>query len=371
MSKARSKVREAYFNATTFTRPDSSGIRGKGANMKTFSLGSDEYPYDKARLWGEPTQYGKHTAGDHAGSRQNVPIPKNLDGQDDRWTDDITDIDEQTGDDGWMSATPMRGNIIDNPAGYSKFNGEPKQFYDPEEEMDEALGSPSNIAKASSGGSQNSGGRLQPGAGGSWSSRPKGDGWDNVIDDEELEKAGKFRQTEYNYGLPFTGDIIKGRTRTTDTPDEEIPEPKPTATIRFGMTPGRTTQQARHKPGMTTRENRHRNLVEAFLSLKSIPQASKCDTASLYNVDLGFTLDNFQNASDQARGTLDSYDETDVIRFLMGADPDYFMKSLGSIGKDNLINIYDKWTSSVLEKDKESIEKMAERISSAIASMRK
>jgi len=369
-----SKVREAYYSATAYTRPDSSGIRGKGANMKAFSLGSNEYPYDKARLWGEPSEYGKHSAGDHGGSRSNVPVPRYLDGQDDRWIDDVTDVDvdEQAEDDGWMSATPMRGNIVDNPAGHSKFDGIEDEYYaDGEDEIDEAAGSPSNIAKAGSGGSQNTGGRLQPGSGGSWSGRPKGDGWDNIMPDDELEKAGSFRQDEYNYGLPFTSNIVKGKTRTTDTPEEEIPTPKSTTMIRFGMTPGQNTKQARHSPGMSTRENIHRELVEAFVSLKSIPQASKCDTTSIHNIDLGFILKSFQDVSGQARDALNSFDEADVIKFLIGADPDYFMKSLGSIGKDKLINIYDEWISGVLEKDKDAIEKMAERILTSVATMRK
>jgi hypothetical protein len=225
-----------------------------------------------------------------------------------------------------------------------------------------------------------------PGTSGGWSNRPSGDQWDNEMDDDELSLAG--RTDEYNYGLPFASKIDKRVSinphdseednlvpvtfhipddKDTETEDDPIRDfIKMTAPSKFVMSPGHARKYSRHQPGMTWKESVREKMIEAFISLKDTPYGKKEKSHSMHDVDLDFIRDRFNKASVHGMKHIQSCDEPDLVRFLIQIEPDHFMKSLGSVGKDKLMNIYDEWISEVLDSDSGRIDKMAERITKAI-----
>ena len=369
-----SLVREAYYRllredqssytGLAFFRPDTSGIRGKGVNRKAYQAGDDEFPYGETEPnWGEPWAYSRDSAG-HGPSRQPVPVPRNVSNDDDRWDN----VDEM-GVDGWTSGTPPQGNIVDDPEGESKFglDDEEEMRMEGLEEMErrlEALGVPFNSAKGGQGtGGMHTGGRVMPGTSDQWSVRPKGGHWDNHVPDEELEdKIG-----EYNYGLPFQGDITRrSYTPKAGSEEEEVPVPRPMKGPAKFSPIGHSRKYHRHQPGLTWKESFHRNMVEAFVSLKDTPSAEKQCSHSVHDVDLDLAKHMFRTARGEARKKIDSVDEPELVRFLIQIGPDHFLKSLGEIGKEKLIDIYERWANDVLGGDGASIERTTERIMRAI-----
>jgi len=371
---------QAGYTGLAFFRPDTSGIRGKGVDRKAYQSGDDEFPYGDAEPnWGEPWAYSRDSAG-HGTSHAPVPVPKKISDDDPRWAD--KNVDEM-GTDGWLSGTPPQGNIVDDPGRTgSKFGIPNEEEYPPKEESRmegleemerrlEALGVPFNSAKGGQGtGGQHTGGRVMPGTSGQWSSRPKGGQWDTEMSDDELDRAGDI--DEFNYGLPFQGDITNRHQTTARDDDEEnqIPEPRPMkGPSRFAVV-GLATKHSRHLPGMTWKECTHRGLVEAFVSLKSIPQSEKQCSHSVDDVDLDFSKDSFRRARGAARQRFDTMDEPELVRYLIQIEPNHFLKSIGEIGKDRLIDIYEQWADDVLESDGGSMERMAERIMKAVGAER-
>jgi len=381
---------QSSYGGSMFFRPDTSGIRGKGVNRKAYQTGDDKFPYGKAQpSWGQPHAYSRDSAG-HGPSLQSVPVPKGVPSDDERWIDGMDGMDEI---DGVLNGTPMQGNIVSNPPrSRSKF-GVPDEKDDPWlDKTAEAMGVPFNVAKAGQGtGGQHTGGRVHPGTSGQWSARPKGNPWDNAVTDDDLERAGKGegpfrRQDEYNYGLPFQGNIMKrspemsvqhpedddiiafhiptdDETKDTDTIDARM---KQVGGAKFTQTPGHSLKYSRMQPGFTWKENYHYGLIEAFVSMKDTPAAPKQCSHSMHDVDLDFAKNTFMDVHGTARKQLDTMDEPSLVKFLIQIEPEHFMKSLGEIGKDKLLGIYETWASDVLTGEGMNIERMSERIMKAI-----
>lgn len=82
------RVRETYYNTGTFQRPDASGVRAGGAGWKTRpgKRVGKEFPYDDDAVmsWGQPWAYSRDSSG-HGGTHQNVPVPKGIPDDDERW----------------------------------------------------------------------------------------------------------------------------------------------------------------------------------------------------------------------------------------------------------------------------------------------
>ncbi|MHA1951895.1 MAG: hypothetical protein ACW987_18770 [Candidatus Thorarchaeota archaeon] len=349
----------------TFFRPDTSGVRGQGVGKKAYQFGDDEYPYGTAEPdYGQPGTYDRGSKG--GSSHAPVPVPKGIAPDDERW-DAFGDI-EETEALSQLSSTPPQGNIVNDPGRVkSKFGIPDEEEYPVEEsytmegldEMErrlEALGVPFNAARASAGGGGHASGK---GGAGQWSS-PKGDQFDNHATDDELTRAsqGEFiRRDEFNYG----------RVRTTSEPEEEgIPVPKQMGhTGRFGQT-GNANKHSRMSPGMTWKEGTHIDMIEAFVSLSDVPHAEKQCSDPMSDVDLDFSKDSFRRARGVARQRFDTIEDPELVRFLLQIEPDHFMKSLGEIGKDRLVDIYEQWADDVLGGDGQSMDKVTERIMKAI-----
>ena len=248
MKKKKIK-KETFYNTGTFGRPDTSGIRGQGANMKAYDGGGEDFPYDKERgKWGEPHAYSRDSAG-HGGSHRTVPTPK-TDVDIDRWADDI----EEMGVDGWVSATPPAGNITSDPGSKSIF-GDDDDETEIGDDKNEAMGVPFNVAK---GGQGTGGGRTMPGTGGAWSSGPTGGAWDNKLDDDELED----KMDEFMSGLPIRPNIAyKVNPRQDDQSlDDPVDFDDPVDAWFFKNSPqygniGNAMKHSRHSPGFSWKES--------------------------------------------------------------------------------------------------------------------
>jgi len=327
---------QAGYTGNAFSRPDSSGIRGKGLNRKAYQMGDDEYPYGKGQpTYGTPQAYSRDSSG-HGGTHQNVPVPKGIGSDDGRWSADV----------------------------------------------DEALGVPFNVDRAGRGtGGAGTGGRVAPGSSGQWSARPTGGQWDNKLDDDELEKYG--RTDEYNFGMPFAGNVAAKVNPHTgvSSDDEKIPsaniiEPgkkrdymKMYGGSKFSTGPGTFGKNNRSRGGTTFRENLHRSLVEAFISLKDTPCASKEQSSGVHDVELDFINNMFNGVVSQARDKMSSMDDQNKVKFLFALEPDHFANSFGELGKDKIGDMYEKWISDASSRNGEDLEKMAEKIAKVIIKM--
>lgn len=257
---------ESYYAGGVFARPDASGIRGKGVGKKAMQNGGDDYPYDKSRgKYGQPAAHDRQSAG-HGGSHQNVPTPKGIKSDDDRWQDDI----DEKNDEGWIDGMPRLGNIVPNPGSQSKFGLD-------DDEVEEAMGTPVNVAKAGQGNSSQ-GGRTMPGTSGQWGGRPKGGHWDNEMDDEELSKYGKVEEFT---GIPFapnpknigTPHDERGEDQTVyfkvHVPDDVEDDEEDGSFEKFLQTQykaglGNHMKHSRYTPGFSFRENK-KGIVGQFL----------------------------------------------------------------------------------------------------------
>lgn len=196
---------ETFYGTGTFQRPDDR----RGVDRKTQQAGGDDFPYDKDPTvkWGEPAAYSRMSAG-HGPNRQNVPVPKGISQDDDRWKNEV-------GREGWISDFRVTGNIVQDPGRLGP---------DLDDEVDEAMGTPVNVAKAGQGtGGMHTGGRVAPGTSGGWSSGPSGGQWDKHMNDDELEKAGRIEEFMAVVHSPARRPYNPGKTNDThDQTDDEI-----------------------------------------------------------------------------------------------------------------------------------------------------
>lgn len=342
--------------------PDSSGIRGGGSIAKAYQRGGKKYPYDKAAgspSYGTALAYDRGSSG-NGGSRQNVNIPKNVGADDTRWSEEITESDA------WESGTPPQGNITYDPREKSRFG---------EDDIEEALGVPSNSAKGGAGG----GGGGRPGTS-AWGSRPQTPEFDNYMSDSELKKAG--RQDEYGYG-----PVKKVPSGGTNPDDERIPQ-SPVHDVElgkgavilkvggagFGTAVGKAGKFSRMQQGMSWKESverkhNHVSLVEAFVALRDTEYGEPMGSLPAREVDRNIGCDHFKSAFDQSKQQFNDSDEVDMIKLMISIDPDYFMKSFGKVGKVQLMNTYDEWANEKVS-SADDIDAMTERILKACGDSR-
>jgi len=350
--------------------PDGSGGRSGNRIHKAYQRGGSKYPYDKAAggaEYGVPLAYDRGSSG-NGGSRQNVNVPKNVGADASTWdnlkSDDLKEVE--------LDGTPIHGNVTYDPGEKSRFGdkGDPNRAY--ADEVDEALGVPYNSKRGGQGtGGAHTGGRVAPGTSGEWSAGPKGGSWDNHMTDIELNIAA--RQDEYNYGpirkTSSGEDPLYDRIPQAPMGDVELD--KGAVILKVGGAGfgnhGGAMKQARMSPGLTWRESRHRGLVEAFVSLKDTPQGCTANSASTHDVDRDIETDRFRSVHDQSKASFG--DESDMIKLMMKIEPNYFANSLGKIGKDELMDIYEQWIDEVLSNE-DDIGKMTERIMMACGEKR-
>ena len=292
----------------------------------------------------------------------------------------------------WMAATPI-SNMIDR---LDAPHAEPFGDED-DDELEEALGIPYSPAKGSHGtGGIHTGGRVMPGTSGEWGGRPKGGKWDNRVDDDELEKRGKKPHPAYGKMYGEQGSTVAGhglpmgnpfRTRRQppndvaahDQTDDEVeamishevpPVDMPGAILKVGNPSfsaiGHARKYSRHQPGFTWKEGRHRGLVEAFVSLKDVPAGNVQASMGVREADDEAARGEFGRVSTAVHKAINDLDDAEIVKLLFKIDPERFAKSLGAVGKEKLVDIYEKWAESVVRNDAKSINSMAERLASRI-----
>jgi len=281
---------ETFYGTGTFQRPDTSGIRGKGVDRKAQQSGGKDYPYDKPRgTMGEPAATSRDSSG-HGGSHRSAMTPDGIASDDDRWNDEIDDLEEAQID-GYMTGSPIAGNIVKNPPrDGSKFG------LDGDDGMEEAMGVPFNVAKTGQG-TGSSGGRTMPGTGGSWSAGPIGGVWDDHMDLDDLEDKGVEETTG---GIAMrTNSMYRRRPPNRpeghdDEPEQirnmtayDIPDDDDTrddiewkgvkkSTGKFGAV-GQAMKLTRMQPGMTWREG-----LQRVFEARSSQKRPKADFRGIY-----------------------------------------------------------------------------------------
>lgn len=221
----------------TFGYPDYTGIR-KGVSRRNDPIGGIEYPYDKNHI--KYAQGANSFPRDSYGRTSTTRlVPKNAS---DDW------IDKEFEDASYMPGNPPQGNI------------ESDEVY-----WQEGAGTPVNVALANKGGT----GTEIPGAGGSWSSRPKGGHWDNEI---ELDKD--FFESIFK-GLT-NRDIFPSQKYNPDhdiVPIVSVREPidmkdKYDGLLFVGepkfVNVGQNMKHSRMSPGLSWRENLKKEFSEIF-----------------------------------------------------------------------------------------------------------